>query len=148
MRMTRDDAGWLLKIAQTARSCLPVQVWDAPAAKRKVAIEPARVRNVLAERRHEDGERHASKPERARQQTWSAGTRLDLTSLDLRIGSAAIVAHDRVVWETVDPDGRRVVLSPGRWRHILDEHPELAVPREVILGAVAQPAHRMPGRKP
>jgi hypothetical protein len=29
------------------------------------------------------------------------------------------------VWETRDPDGRRVVLAPERWLHVIEEHDEL-----------------------
>ncbi len=28
------------------------------------------------------------------------------------------------MWETVDPDGRRVVLTFERWRHIIWRHAE------------------------
>jgi len=53
--------------------------------------------------------------------------------------------------ETVDPDGRRVVLDVAGWRHIVDGHPELAPHREAVLATVAGPDHRgsdpRPGRK-
>ncbi len=51
------------------------------------------------------------------------------------------------MWETTDPDGRRVVLTFGRWRHILDKHRELGRRRETVLEAVAHPDERLPGRK-
>ena len=50
------------------------------------------------------------------------------------------------MWETTDPDGRRVVLSFSRWRHILDKHGELNGQRETVLEAVAHPEERLPGR--
>jgi hypothetical protein len=53
--------------------------------------------------------------------------------------------------ETVDPEGRQVVLDAAGWRHIVDQHPELAPHREAVLGAVATPDHRgsdpRPGRE-
>ncbi len=49
------------------------------------------------------------------------------------------------MWETRDPDGRRVILTLHRWRHIVDRHAELAELREAILRAVRQPVHRLPG---
>ena len=55
--------------------------------------------------------------------------------------------HDRRVWETTDPDGRRVVLSFSRWHHILDKHGELGRQRDTVLEAVARPDERLPGRK-
>lgn len=50
------------------------------------------------------------------------------------------------MWEMVDPEGRRVVLTFDRWRHILDEHGELELLREAVLRAVGQPDRRIPGR--
>lgn len=52
------------------------------------------------------------------------------------------------MWETVDPDGRIVVLDLEGWRHIVETHGELRVAPSVILGAVAQPHRRAPGRDP
>lgn len=53
--------------------------------------------------------------------------------------------------ETVDPDGRRVVLNVAGWRHIVDEHGELEPHRDAILAIVAAPDHRgtdpRPGRE-
>lgn len=53
---------------------------------------------------------------------------------------------DARVWETRDPDGRLVVMTRERWRHVLDDHPELADAREAILDAVAGPVARRAGR--
>jgi hypothetical protein len=50
------------------------------------------------------------------------------------------------VWETTDPDGRRVVLSFERWRHVLEDHAELSRHREAVLEAVARPDVRLDGR--
>ena len=51
------------------------------------------------------------------------------------------------MWETIDPDGRRVVLSFGRWRHILNEHGELGRQRDAVLETVFQPDERLHGRE-
>lgn len=48
----------------------------------------------------------------------------------------------------VDPDGRHVVLDAAGWRHIVDEHGELAPLREGVLSAVALPDHRTPDPRP
>lgn len=55
-----------------------------------------------------------------------------------------------VVAETIHPDGRRVVLTDQRWRHIVDEddgHPELADHQAQVMGAVHAPDERRPGRR-
>ena len=52
------------------------------------------------------------------------------------------------MWETVDPEGRRVVLTFAAWRQIVDEHGELEVHRAVVLAAVHNPDRRMTGRSP
>ncbi len=54
--------------------------------------------------------------------------------------------HAGEVWETTDPDGRAVVLSFSRWRHILEKHSELRGYRDTVLEAVARPDERLPGR--
>lgn len=64
-----------------------------------------------------------------------------------RIAGRKLGGHDRVVWETTDPDGRRVVLTFERWRHIVDKHGDLVRHRRAVLEAVAQPDERIPGRK-
>lgn len=51
------------------------------------------------------------------------------------------------MWETTDPDGRTVVLSFSRWRHIVDRHDELRGYRGAVLEAVAHPEERLPGRR-
>lgn len=48
--------------------------------------------------------------------------------------------------ETVDPDGRRVVLDERAWGHILEDHGELELHRERILEAISTPTQRMRGR--
>ena len=50
--------------------------------------------------------------------------------------------------ETVDPDGRRVMLDAVGWRHIVDEHPEVASHREALLATVSAPDHRGPDPRP
>lgn len=48
----------------------------------------------------------------------------------------------------LDPDGRRVVLTPDRWLHIRLRHDELNVHLDVILEAVARPDRRARGPRP
>lgn len=55
-----------------------------------------------------------------------------------------------VLAEAADPDGRRVVLTDERWRHIVDEedgHPELGDHQAEVIRAVNAPDERRPGRK-
>jgi hypothetical protein len=40
------------------------------------------------------------------------------------------------MWQIVDGEGRRIVLTEARWRHIRERHPELAVSAEDLLDAV------------
>lgn len=51
-----------------------------------------------------------------------------------------------MVWETIDPDGRRVVLSFAAWRHVIEEHGELEEHRMVVLEAVRNPDRRITAR--
>ena len=51
------------------------------------------------------------------------------------------------MWATTDPDGRAVVLTFERWRHIVDKHDELHGHRDSVLEAVARPEERLPGRR-
>ena len=44
--------------------------------------------------------------------------------------------------EAVDPDGRRVVLDAAGWRHIVEEHGEIAPHRDAVMGTIAAPDHR------
>lgn len=52
------------------------------------------------------------------------------------------------MWETLDPDGRDVLLDLVGWAHILLRHPDLGVEPEVLLETVAQPDARSPGPQP
>jgi hypothetical protein len=52
------------------------------------------------------------------------------------------------VWETTDPDGRRIALSAERWLHILENHEELSDELDAILQGLAVPAIRRRGRWP
>lgn len=52
------------------------------------------------------------------------------------------------MWETRDPDGRRVLLTAERWQHILEEHAELGLKPPDIVAVVAEPEHRLRGRAP
>ena len=54
---------------------------------------------------------------------------------------------DQVVWETVDPEGRRVILSVARWVHVCERHPDVGGQPEDLLEAVARPDVRRPGRE-
>jgi hypothetical protein len=47
-----------------------------------------------------------------------------------------------------DPGNRQFVLDPVAWRHILENHPEMASHRAAILATVAQPDHRRPDPRP
>jgi hypothetical protein len=51
------------------------------------------------------------------------------------------------VWETVDPDGRRVILGWAAWSHIVSEHDDLGLTPESILGIVEAPHERLSGRE-
>lgn len=52
------------------------------------------------------------------------------------------------MWQTVDPDGREIVLNAWSWGHILVRHPDLAVDRRDLLDTVADPDRRAEGPKP
>jgi len=52
------------------------------------------------------------------------------------------------MWETVDPDGRRVVLDDDGWAHILGRHAVLELHLEDLLVTVSQPTQRVQGRRP
>jgi hypothetical protein len=53
-----------------------------------------------------------------------------------------------VLATVADPDGRPVVLTAARWRHVLDGHPELAPHQDLVLAAIRAPDRRLPGRWP
>lgn len=53
-----------------------------------------------------------------------------------------------VLAETIDSDGRTVVLDDEGWDHILHEHPELGPYRQEIMAAVNSPGHRRPDPRP
>ena len=55
--------------------------------------------------------------------------------------------HDESVWETIDPDGRRVVLDAAGWRHVIARHDDLTLHREDLLRAVAEPTRRASGSR-
>jgi hypothetical protein len=62
------------------------------------------------------------------------------------------MSAQRLLLEDRDPDGRRVALDAGGWRHILEEHPEMALHQAAVLWAVAGPDcrdrdPRRPGRE-
>ena len=50
------------------------------------------------------------------------------------------------MWETRDPDGRRIVLDWAGWRHIRNAHRDLDVAPTVLLAVVTDPDERIPGR--
>ena len=66
----------------------------------------------------------------------------------VRIAGDARGRHDRPVWETTDPDGRRIVLSAERWLHVLEDHEELGDELAALLSGLAAPAIRRRGRWP
>jgi hypothetical protein len=43
------------------------------------------------------------------------------------------------VWETVDPDGRRIVLPLDAWLHIVEAHSDLTLDQHQILLIVEAP---------
>ncbi len=47
-----------------------------------------------------------------------------------------------------DPEGRVVELTLERWSHITQGHPEIRELDEVVLAAVRNPHHAVPGRQP
>jgi hypothetical protein len=53
-----------------------------------------------------------------------------------------------VLAQTVDPDGRTVVLDEEGWEHILHEHAELALYQDEIIATVRAPGHRSPDPRP
>jgi hypothetical protein len=46
---------------------------------------------------------------------------------------------------TLDSDGRRVVLTDERWRHIVQQHPSMARHIRSVMAAVREPDVRLPG---
>jgi hypothetical protein len=50
--------------------------------------------------------------------------------------------------QTVDPDGRTVVLDEDGWEHILGEHAELDLYMQEIMATVSYPDHRNPDPRP
>ena len=51
------------------------------------------------------------------------------------------------MWETLDPEGRRIVLDEEAWTHILFDHDDLGCSPRDILCAVEDPDRRIPGRE-
>jgi hypothetical protein len=53
-----------------------------------------------------------------------------------------------VLAATLDPDGRRVVLTAERWAHIKERHPEVSPHLGEVMRAVREPERRRRGPKP
>lgn len=53
-----------------------------------------------------------------------------------------------ILAQTVDPDGRAVVLDEEGWEHILHEHPELALFRDEIVATVRSSGHHRADPRP
>jgi hypothetical protein len=51
------------------------------------------------------------------------------------------------MWHSVDGQGRRIVLSKARWKHIQERHPELAVSPEDLLDAVVHADQQRAGHE-
>jgi len=51
------------------------------------------------------------------------------------------------VWETLDQEGRRVVLTESAWAHVLRNHPQIEVDPAHLMTAVASPTRRIRGRE-
>jgi hypothetical protein len=50
--------------------------------------------------------------------------------------------------ETIrDREGRKVLLSPERWQHIVSGHPEIEVYEQEVRQAVESPTAVLPGRE-
>jgi hypothetical protein len=49
------------------------------------------------------------------------------------------------VWETTDPDGRPVILTPEGWAHIFDRHEYIGVTRDDMVEIVHRPDRRRRG---
>ncbi len=74
-------------------------------------------------------------------------SRRSRTCLQERIARQETSWNDRlVVSATLDPAGRRVVLTEERWRHIKRRHPELSRNVREIMAAVRDPAAQRQGR--
>jgi len=52
------------------------------------------------------------------------------------------------MWEVTDSEGRIVVLTFERWRHIVERHESLHRRNGEVLQAVADPEDRLQGRRP
>jgi len=59
----------------------------------------------------------------------------------------SVVYSENVLATTLDPDGRRVVLSEDAWRHIKRRHPDLTRRLRDVVAVVREPDRRMPGRE-
>lgn len=53
-----------------------------------------------------------------------------------------------ILAQTVDPDGRTVVLDEEGWEHILHGHAELALYQQEIVATVRAPDHRRADPRP
>ena len=62
-------------------------------------------------------------------------------------GVATTLADVTLIAATLDPDGRRVTLTERTWKHIKEEHPELAPHLREIMAAVREPDVRLAGRR-
>ncbi len=51
------------------------------------------------------------------------------------------------MWETLDPDGRWIVLDEEAWTHIVFDHDDLSCSPRDILRAVEEPDRRIHGRE-
>jgi hypothetical protein len=65
-----------------------------------------------------------------------------------RIDSATPRRHARTMWETVDPEGRRVVLTVSTWRHIVERHDDMRPFVTQVVDTVARPDDWVAGRRP
>ena len=52
------------------------------------------------------------------------------------------------MWETTDPDGRRIVLTRGAWRHACRRHPQIIGLRDALLARLPSADECIPGREP
>jgi hypothetical protein len=72
---------------------------------------------------------------------------LSRTRLQERLAGRRLERNDRLVWHTIDPDGRPVDMELRGWQHIVEAHEQLGVGPETILAAVASPDRRTRGAR-
>lgn len=78
---------------------------------------------------------------------YSAGLAGRMRATRLRPSSGLTLRPVDLPRTSRDPRGREILLTPERWKHIIDGHPELEAYGEDILRAVEAPTEIGPGRE-